>query len=149
MKKLALREIRILGDDLLRKKSREVTEVNEKIRELLDDMVETMIEFDGVGLAAPQIGILKRIIVVMKSEKEILKLINPEILEQEGQAIDGEGCLSVKKKTVKVARPTKIKVKALNENGEEITFIAEDFFARVICHEVDHLNGILIVDKAV
>ena len=146
---MALREIRILGDDLLRKKSREVTEVNDKIRELLDDMVETMIEFDGVGLAAPQIGILKRIIVVMKSEKEILKLVNPEILEQEGEAIDLEGCLSVKKKNVKVLRPTKINVKALNENGEEITFIAEDFFARVICHEVDHLNGILIVDKAI
>jgi len=146
---LALREIRILGDDLLRKKSREVTEVNDKIRELLNDMVETMLEFDGVGLAAPQIGILKRIIVVMKSEKEILKLINPEIIEQEGEAIDSEGCLSVKKKFVKVLRPTKIKVKALNENGEEITFVAEDFFARVICHEVDHLEGILIVDKAV
>lgn len=146
---MALREIRIIGDDLLRKKSREVNEVNDKIRELLDDMVETMIEFDGVGLAAPQIGILKRIIVVMKSEKEILKLINPEIIEQEGEAIDFEGCLSVKKKSVKVLRPTKIKVKALNEMGEEITFIAEDFFARVICHEVDHLEGILIVDKAI
>jgi len=85
----------------------------------------------------------------MKSEKEILKLINPEIIEQEGQAVDLEGCLSVKKKTVKVSRPTKIKVKALNENGEEIIFVAEDFFARIICHEVDHLDGILIVDKAV
>jgi len=149
MKKLALREIRILGDDLLRKRSREVTEVNDKIKDLLQDMEETMIEFDGVGLAAPQIGILKRIIVVMKSEKEIIKLINPVILEQEGAAVDTEGCLSVKKKMVKVNRPTKIKVKALNEDGEEIIFIAEDFFARVICHEVDHLDGILIVDKSI
>lgn len=146
---MALREIRMLGDDLLRKNSREVVEVNDKIKELLNDMVETMIKFDGVGLAAPQIGILKRIIVVMKSENEILKLVNPEILEQDGESVDFEGCLSVKKKSVKVLRPTKIKVKALNENGEEIIFIARDFFARIICHEVDHLNGILIVDKAI
>ena len=146
---MAIRNIRKEGDEILKKKSREVEIIDDKIKELIEDMVETMHKYDGVGLAAVQVGILKRIIVVMKSEKEILKLVNPEILEQEGEAIDLEGCLSVKKKNVKVLRPTKIKVKALNENGEEITFIAEDFFARVICHEVDHLNGILIVDKVV
>ncbi|MBQ7668124.1 MAG: peptide deformylase [Clostridia bacterium] len=146
---MALREIRILGDELLRKKSREVTEINDKIRETLSDMQETMLKNDGVGIAAPQIGILKRMIVVMKTEKEILKLINPEIVEMSGEAVDYEGCLSVKKKSVKVKRPTKIKVRAQDEYGNKLEFVAEDFFARVICHEVDHLEGILIVDKEV
>ncbi len=146
---MALREIRILGDELLRKKSREVTEINDKIRETLSDMQETRLKNDEVGIAAPQIGILKRMIVVMKTEKEILKLINPEIVEMSGEAVDYEGCLSVKKKSVKVKRPTKIKVRAQDEYGNKLEFVAEDFFARVICHEVDHLEGILIVDKEV
>lgn len=145
---MALREIRFLGDDILRKKSREVTVVDDKIRELLDDMVETMIKNNGVGLAAPQIGILKRIIVVMFDDK-IIKLVNPVIVHSEGEAADYEGCLSVKKKNVKVKRPTKVVVEALNEKGEKITFTAEGFFARIVCHETDHLDGILIVDKEI
>jgi len=144
---VALREIRILGDDLLRKKSREVEVVDDRIRELVKDMIETMIKSEGVGLAAPQIGILKRIIIVMNGKK-IIPLINPKIIEQEGACVDYEGCLSVKNKNVKVSRPEKIRVKALDENGKELDFVAEGFFARVICHEVDHLEGILIVDKA-
>lgn len=143
---MALREIRILGDEILRKKSKEVKHIDKKIKELLDDMTETMLEYDGVGLAAPQIGILKRIIVVLNG-KEIIKLINPVIIEEEGSVIDSEGCLSVQKKTVKVERPKKITVKALNEDGEKIVFSAENFLGRVICHEIDHLDGILIVDK--
>lgn len=143
---MALREIRVLGDEILRKKSREVKLIDRKIKELMDDMAETMIEYDGVGIAAPQVGVLKRIIVVLNG-KEVVKLINPVILEKEGSVIDSEGCLSVQKKTVKVERPKKIVVKALNEDGEEITFSAENYFARIICHETDHLDGILIVDK--
>lgn len=143
---MALREIRILGDDILRKKSREVTEIDDKILELIKDMKDTMIEYDGVGIAAPQVGVLKRIVIVMNGKK-IVTLINPKIVEKEGAEVDVEGCLSVKKRTVAVKRPTKIKVEALNENGEPISFIAENFYAREICHELDHLDGILIVDR--
>ena len=144
---MALREIRILGDDLLRKPSREVEVVDERIKELIKDMIETMINSEGVGLAAPQIGILKRIVIVMNGDK-IIPLVNPKIIEHSGEAVDYEGCLSVKKQTVKVKRPTMVKVQALDENGNEIEFVAKDFFARVICHELDHLDGILIVDKS-
>jgi len=144
--KLALREIRILGDEILRKKSRIVKEVDEKVLELIEDMKETMIEYDGVGIAAPQVGILKRIIIVMNG-KEIVPLINPVIVSQEGEEVDVEGCLSVKKKTVSIKRPSKIVVEALNEKGEKISFTAEHYYAREICHEVDHLDGILIVDR--
>jgi len=144
---VALREIRILGDDLLRKKSREVDVIDDRIKELVKDMIETMVESEGVGLAAPQIGILKRIVIVMDGKK-IIPLINPKIIEQEGKCIDYEGCLSVKNKNVKVSRPEKIRVQALDVDGNELDFVAEGFFARVICHETDHLDGILIVDKA-
>lgn len=143
---MALREIRILGDEILRKKSKDVVKIDEKILELITDMKETMIEFDGVGIAAPQVGVLKRIIVVMDGKK-VIALINPVIYEKEGEAIDSEGCLSVKKRTVMVKRPTRIKVKALNEAGERVCFTAENYYAREICHEVDHLDGILIVDR--
>jgi len=145
--KVALREIRILGDDLLRKTSREVEIVDDRIKELINDMIETMVKSEGVGLAAPQIGILKRIVIVMDGDK-IIPLVNPKIVEASGEAVDYEGCLSVKKKSVKVKRPTMVKVQALDKDGKEIEFIAKDFFARVICHELDHLDGILIVDKA-
>lgn len=143
---MALREIRILGDEILRKKSREVKIVDEKVLELIEDMKETMIKYDGVGIAAPQVGVLKRIIVVMNGKK-IVPLINPVIVSREGEEVDTEGCLSVKKKTVTVKRPSKIKVEAMNEKGEKISFVAEHYYAREICHEVDHLDGILIVDR--
>ena len=143
---MALREIRILGDDILRKKSREVKEIDEKVLELIEDMKETMIKFDGVGIAAPQVGVLKRIVIVMNGNK-IVTLINPVITSREGEEIDVEGCLSVKKRTVEVKRPSKITVEALNEKGEKISFVAEHYYAREICHEVDHLDGILIVDR--
>ena len=143
---MALREIRILGDDILRKKSRNVKEIDEKILELIEDMKETMIEYDGVGIAAPQVGVLKRIVIVMNGKK-IVTLINPVILSSEGEEYDVEGCLSVKKRTVKVKRPKKIEVEALNEKGEKIKFVAENYYAREICHELDHLDGILIVDR--
>jgi len=143
---LALREIRILGDDILRKKSREVKEIDDKVLELIQDMKDTMIKYDGVGIAAPQVGVLKRIVIVMNG-KHIVTLINPVITSREGEETDIEGCLSVKKRTVEVKRPAKITVEALNEKGEKISFVAEHYYAREICHEVDHLDGILIVDR--
>ena len=143
---MALREIRILGDDILRKKSRDVKEIDDKVLELIQDMKDTMIKYDGVGIAAPQVGVLKRIVIVMNG-KNIVTLINPVITSREGEEIDVEGCLSVKKRSVEVKRPSKITVEALNEKGEKITFTAEHYYAREICHEVDHLDGILIVDR--
>lgn len=144
---MALRNIRKLGDELLRKRSREVDGVNQRILTLLDDMVETMNSADGVGLAAPQVGILKRVVVIDVGEG-VIKLINPEIIEAEGSQYDVEGCLSVPGEQGEVERPNKVKVKGLNENGEEITIQGEGLLARALCHEIDHLDGILFVDKA-
>lgn len=144
---MALRNIRKLGDELLRKRSREVDGINQRILTLLDDMVETMNSADGVGLAAPQVGILKRVVVIDVGEG-VIKLINPEITEAEGSQYDVEGCLSVPGEQGEVERPNKVKVKALNENGEEITIQGEGLLARALCHEIDHLDGILFVDKA-
>jgi peptide deformylase len=110
-------------------------------------MVETMNSADGVGLAAPQVGILKRVVVIDVGEG-VIKLINPEIIEAEGSQYDVEGCLSVPGEQGEVERPNKVKVKALNENGEEITIQGEGLLARALCHEIDHLDGILFVDKA-
>ncbi|AWI03940.1 peptide deformylase [Clostridium drakei] len=143
---MALRNIRKYGDDLLRKKSRKVENIDDRIVTLLDDMAETMYEADGVGLAAPQVGILKRVVVIDVGEG-ILKLVNPEIISTEGSYIDEEGCLSVPGEQGKVERPYKVKVKALNEKGEEIIVEGEELLARALCHEIDHLEGILFVDK--
>ncbi|NEZ46008.1 peptide deformylase [Clostridium niameyense] len=145
---MALRNIRENGDGLLRKKSRKVEKIDERILTLIDDMVETMYEADGVGLAAPQVGILKRVVVIDVGEG-ILKLINPEIIEKEGAYTDVEGCLSVPGIQKKVERPYKVKVKALNEKGEEIVVEGEELLARALCHEIDHLEGILFIDKAI
>lgn len=143
---MALRNIRKYGDDLLRKKSRKVENINDRIVTLLDDMAETMYDADGVGLAAPQVGVLKRVVVIDVGEG-ILKLVNPEIISTEGSYIDEEGCLSVPGEQGKVERPYKVKVKALNEKGEEIIVEGEELLARALCHEIDHLEGILFVDK--
>lgn len=142
---MGLRTIRIDGDPLLRKVSREVNEVNERIVSLLDDMVETMYNANGIGLAAPQVGVLRRVIVVDVGDG-IYKMINPEILESEGSDIDIEGCLSILNFNGTVERPTKIKVKYMDENGKENIIVAQDLFARCICHEIDHLNGVLFKD---
>ncbi|MBU3195578.1 peptide deformylase [Clostridium algidicarnis] len=143
---MALRNIRIYGDPILRKKSKPVEVVNDRIKILIKDMFQTMYYEDGVGLAAPQVGILKRVVVVDIGEGPIA-LINPEIISKEGSYIDTEGCLSLPEEQGDVERPQHIKVKALNEEGKEINFDAEDLFARAICHEVDHLDGILFTDK--
>ncbi len=144
---MALREVRKLGDEILRKKSRNIECVDEKIRILLEDMVETMHHEDGVGLAAPQVGVLKRAVVIDRGEGKIIKLINPVITTAEGNQSDEEGCLSVPGRSGTVVRPQKVTVKALNENGEEIIFTGEDLMARAFCHEIDHLDGILFIDK--
>jgi len=145
---MALRTIRKYGDELLRKKSRKVDVIDERILTLLKDMEETMYAADGVGLAAPQVGILKRVVVIDVGEG-ILKLINPEIIETEGTEIDTEGCLSVPGEQGEVERPYKVKVKALDEKGEEIIIEGEGLLARAFCHEIDHLDGVLFVDKAI
>lgn len=144
---MALRTIRTYGDDLLRKKSRPVDEVTERIRTLIQDMVETMRSENGVGLAAPQVGILKRIFIVdILDGNGIRVFINPEFLEKQGTQKDIEGCLSIPGTQEEVERPNNIKVKALNENGEEFIIEADGFLARAICHENDHLDGVLFVD---
>lgn len=145
---MALRTIRKNGDELLRKKSKKVDGINERILTLLDDMVETMHDADGVGLAAPQVGILKRVVVIDIGEG-VLKLINPEIISTEGNYIDVEGCLSIPGEQGQVERPYKVKVKALNEKGEEIIVEGEELLARALCHEIDHLEGVLFIDKVI
>jgi peptide deformylase len=144
---MALRTIRKYGDELLRKKSRTVDEVTDRIKVLIKDMIETMYDAQGAGLAAPQVGILKRIFVVdILDGKGARVFINPEFIEKEGSQKDVEGCLSVPGRQGEVDRPNKVKIKALNENGEEFVLEAEGYLARAICHEYDHLEGILFVD---
>ncbi|KPU28275.1 peptide deformylase [Caloranaerobacter sp. TR13] len=145
---MAIRQLRYIGDPILRKKSREVTKIDERIKVLLDDMLETMYKNEGVGLAAPQVGILKRVIVIDIGEGPI-KLINPEIISMEDEIIDVEGCLSVPGESGEVKRPGKVKIKYLDENGKELIIEGTGLLARALCHEIDHLNGILFVDKVV
>lgn len=143
---MALRNIRKLGDDILRKKCRPVDTIDEKILTLLDDMAETMYQANGVGLAAPQIGILKRIVVIDIGDG-LIELINPEIVDFEGNIKDTEGCLSVPGKYGYVVRPARVKATALNRDGEKITVEGEGMLAKALCHEIDHLDGIVFVDK--
>ena len=144
---MALRNIRILGDEILKKQAKEVTEMTPKIEELIDDMFETMYEANGVGLAAPQVGIRKRLVVIDCGDDPIV-LINPVVLETSGSQTGLEGCLSVPGKTGEVTRPNYAKVKALDENMDEIIVEGTELLARCLCHEIDHLNGIMYVDKA-
>lgn len=143
---MAIRNVRKLGDDVLRKNSREVTEITPRIRELIEDMFETMYESNGVGLAAPQVGILKRIVVIDIGDDNPLVMINPKILETAGEQFGYEGCLSVPGKTGKVRRPNYVKASALNEDMEEYIVEGEELLARAICHELDHLDGKMYVD---
>lgn len=144
---MAIRNIRTEGDEILRKKCREITEMTPKIATLIDDMIETMYDANGVGLAAPQVGILKRLVVIDVGEGPIV-LINPVILETSGEQTGGEGCLSVPGKTATVTRPNYAKVRALDEEMKEFTLEGTELLARAICHECDHLEGILYIDKA-
>jgi peptide deformylase len=144
---MALRKLRLDGDDILRKKSRPVEAVTDRIIELVEDMIETMYESQGVGLAAPQVGTLKRIFVVDIGDGP-LTFINPEITETEGEQYGLEGCLSIPGKQGDVLRPYRIKVIAMDTEGNNFELEAEEFLARAICHEYDHLEGILYTDKA-
>ena len=143
---MALRQIRIMGDKVLEKKCREVTEVTPRIRELIQDMLETMYDADGVGLAAPQVGILRRIVVIDVGEGPLV-MINPVILETSGSQTGSEGCLSLPGQAGMVTRPNYVKVRAMNENMEEYEVEGPEMLARAICHECDHLDGIMYVSK--
>ena len=145
---MALRNLRFDGDEILRKKSRVVDEINENTSILLDDMAQTLHKEGGVGLAAPQVGILKRIIIVDIGDG-VIELINPEIIETKGEHSLNEGCLSVPGVTGEILRPKFVKVKALNRKNEEFIIEGNDLLAQALCHEIDHLDGILFIDKVI
>ncbi|MGN0426561.1 MAG: peptide deformylase [Agathobacter sp.] len=144
---MALRTIRIQGDPVLEKKCREITEMNEKIQVLIDDMLETMYEANGVGLAAPQVGILKRLVVMDCGDGPIV-MINPQIIETSGEQTGDEGCLSLPGKAAQVTRPNYVKARFLDEDMEECEIEATELLARCICHECDHLEGHMYTEKA-
>lgn len=146
---MAIRQVRTIGDEVLSKKCKPVKEMTERIKELIDDMFETMYETNGVGLAAPQVGILKRIVVMDVDDGNQYVLINPEILETSGSQIGQEGCLSVPGKCGDVERANYVKVKALDENMEEFILEGEELLARCILHECDHLDGHLYVEHVI
>ncbi len=144
---MAYRQIRNDGDEVLRKISKPVDTIDKKILSLLEDMADTMYRADGVGLAAPQIGILKRMVVIDVGDG-LYEMINPVILEQSGEQDGMEGCLSILGVMGKVKRPMNVTLKYTDRNGESVTIEASEFFTRAICHELDHLDGILYKDKA-
>ncbi|CEH35445.1 peptide deformylase [Romboutsia lituseburensis] len=143
---MALREIVQIGEPVLRKKSKVVEKIDDKLIQLLDDMAETMYQADGVGLAAPQVGVLKRVVVIDIGDG-IIELINPEIIETSGEQIGDEGCLSVLGESGEVRRPYVVKVRAFNRKGQLFEIEGEELLARAFCHEIDHLEGVLFVDK--
>lgn len=145
---MALRTIRIQGDPVLTKKCKEITEMTEKIRILIDDMLETMYEANGVGLAAPQVGILKRLVVMDCGEGPIV-MINPVILETSGEQTGDEGCLSLPGKAGQVTRPNYVKARFLDEDMQECEIEGTELLARCICHELDHLDGHMYTEKVV
>lgn len=142
---MALRTIRVEGDEVLHKKCREVTEMTPRIRTLIEDMIETMHEANGVGLAAPQVGILKRVVVIDVGEGPIV-LVNPKILETSGEQCGDEGCLSIPGKAGQVTRPNYVKVRAMDENMQERELEGTELLARAFCHEIDHLDGHLYTE---
>ncbi|SES62195.1 peptide deformylase [[Clostridium] polysaccharolyticum] len=146
---MALRNIRQMGDPVLSKKSKEIKEMTLRIEELIEDMFDTMYEAGGVGLAAPQVGILKRLVVIDCSPEgdEPIVLINPEIIETSGEQTGYEGCLSLPGKSGIVTRPSYVKVRALNENMEEVELEGTELLARAFCHEIEHLDGHMYVEK--
>ena len=143
---MALRNIVKVGDDVLRKVCRTQLTFDQKLWDLLDDMSETMYKAEGVGLAAPQVGLLRRICVIDIGEG-LIELVNPVIVEKSGKQKGSEGCLSVPNRFEEVQRPNKVTVRAQNRNGENIVIKGEGFLARALCHEIDHLDGILYIDR--
>ncbi len=146
---MAIRTIRERGDEILGKKCKEIKEMNRRLSTLIDDMLDTMYEAAGVGLAAPQVGILKRVVVIDVSENgdQPIIMINPEILEVSGEQTGEEGCLSVPGKSGVVTRPNYVRARALDRNMKEYEIEGTELLARAICHELDHLEGILYVEK--
>lgn len=145
---MAIRNLRYEGDEILRKRAREIEVIDDKIRELAKDMMETMHRWDGLGLAGPQVGVLKRIIVIDLYEEGMqFTLINPVIISQKGTQEVDEGCLSFPNKFGKVERPKEVVVEALDLDGKKVKLKARDLLAQALCHEIDHLNGDLFVDK--
>ena len=145
---MALRNIVKVGDPILRKKSREVTKFDDRLKTLLDDMKETMYKAEGVGLAAVQVGVLKRA-VVMDCGDGFIELVNPEIVSGEGEQIEQEGCLSLPEKYAAPVRPEKVKVRAQDRTGKWHLYQGEELKARCFCHEIDHLDGVLFIDKVI
>ena len=143
---MAIRQIAQIGEPVLRKKSKVVEKFDQKLIDLLEDMADTMYEADGVGLAAPQVGILKRVVVIDVGDG-IIELINPQIIETSGEQIDAEGCLSVVGETGEVKRPYVVKVRVQDRHGNTFEIEGEELLARAFCHEIDHLDGVLFVDK--
>lgn len=148
---MAIRQIVKLGDDVLRKKSFAVTDFGEKTQQLIDDMIDTLIKSNGAGLAAPQVGVLRRIFVIIKGETQedgFYVFINPKIISQSGTQYETEGCLSVPGKWGEVKRPNKVTIEFQDRKGDWYKMKAEGFLAKAICHENDHLDGVLYIDKA-
>ncbi len=144
---MALRQIVKFGEDILRKKSRPVTNFDERLWTLLDDMAETMKKAEGAGLAAVQVGVLRRVVVIdVRDEHGLIELVNPEIVSTEGTQCGGEGCLSAPNVWEEVERPNVVTVKAQDRNGNEFTITGSALLARAFCHEIDHLDGILFTD---
>ena len=147
---MALRNIIKFGDECLRKKCRPVTKFDDRLGELLDDLAETLLANDGVGLAAPQVGILKRVAVVnIRDPHGNIELVNPEIIESSGSQTGNEGCLSAPNQWADVERPNVVTVRAFDRHGNEFTITGEELLARAFCHEIDHLDGILFTSKVI
>ena len=144
---MAKRMIRLMTDEILRKKCKEVKEITTNVLTLLEDMAETMYDANGVGLAAPQVGILKRVVIIDIGEG-LIELINPEMVETRGAIIENEGCLSLPGESSRVERPEYVKVHAFNREGQEIIVEGTELMARALCHELDHLDGVLYIDRA-
>lgn len=147
---MAIREIRLEGDEILKKTSREVQIFDDKLDELLNDMIETMHKYNGVGLAAVQVGILKRAIVIdLYDDKGPIKLVNPVIVKEKGVQEVEEGCLSFPNKYAQLERPAEVVVEGFDEKGKKVKIKAKELLAQALCHEIDHLNGIVFIDKMI
>lgn len=147
---MAIRNIREYGDEILTKKSKTIEEIDERIQILIDDMIETLHKYNGYGLAAPQIGILKRLVVIdLYDGHDVLVLINPVIIKTKGEQTVEEGCLSFPNQFAKVKRPMEVTVEALDRNGNKIKVIGKELLAQALSHEIDHLNGELFIDKII
>jgi len=146
---MAIRQIRQKNDPFLRKKSRDIPELTQKVIELLDDMKDTMQKAEGIGISAVQVGVLRRVILIETEEGELIELINPVLLETRGEVLGMEGCLSIHEETGYVYRPEYVKIKGRNRNWEVVTHEATGVEAVVFCHEMDHLEGVLFTDKIV